>query len=234
MTSRTTPVGILVLALASLFAVGCSTQTNAVFEALLDSARAPASTSGTDTSGDAAQGSATGTWWVHPDAYAMDLPPGWFGASVDRASGTRLLEAVDASQPELAERIRMVLGSNATRISGLAGDPSTLGPGPMLVVLTQPGGGRGNHELKLDVKRQISALPNLSAPPFLKDAGLKAKGWRFDYSIADPDLGALRVRSYLFPYGPNAYLVTFVAPEQSADAAEALFDAIAASLRFGF
>lgn len=234
MTSRTTPVGIIVLALAGLFAVGCTAQTNAMAEALLDSAAAPASASGADTSGDAAQGGTSGTWWPHPDGYAMDLPAGWFGIGVDRLQTTQLIDAAGSTLPGLAARMSAVLGSAALRVSGIAGDPSTIGPGPMLLVLAQPSEGRRNHEMKLDVKGQISQLPGLSAPPFLKDAGLpRARGWRFDYSIQDQDLGALRVRSYLFRYGPDAYLVSFIAPEASADDADALFDAIAESIRFG-
>ena len=60
-----------------------------------------------------------------------------------------------------------------------------------------------------------------------------AKGVRFDYTIDDPDLGELRVRSYLFRFGQHAYLVNFVASEDVADEAEAIFDQIADSLRFG-
>ena len=44
-----------------------------------------------------------------------------------------------------------------------------------------------------------------------------AEGVRFDYSIADPDLGELRVRSYLFRFGRRAYLVNFVASADLAD-----------------
>ena len=57
--------------------------------------------------------------------------------------------------------------------------------------------------------------------------------WRFDYSLDDEDLGAIRVRAYLVKYGPEAYLVNFVAPLSAADDAEELFDEIADSLRFG-
>jgi hypothetical protein len=234
MTSRTTPVGILVLALAGLFAVGCNAQTSAVVEALLDSAEAPASASVANTSGDAAQGSASGTWWPHPDGYAMDLPAGWFGIGVDRLQTTQLIDAAGSTLPGLAARMNAVLGSAALRVSGIAGDPTAIGPGPMLLVLAQPIEGRRPHEMKLDVKRQISQLPGLSVAPFIKDAGLpRTRGWRFDYSIEDVDLGALRVRSYLVTYGFDAYLVSFIAPEASVDDADALFDAIAESLRFG-
>ena len=42
MTSRASPVGVVFLATAGLFVVGCTTQTTAVFEALLDPVVAPA------------------------------------------------------------------------------------------------------------------------------------------------------------------------------------------------
>lgn len=235
MTSRTTPVGILVVALAGLFAIGCSAQTSAVFESLLDSGRAPASSSAGATGGGTASGSASETtWWPHPDGYVMDLPPGWFGVGVDGSQTSRLIDAVGTSMPGLAERMTSVLGTTTSRLSAIAGDPSAAEHGPMLLVLVQPGGGRRNHEMKLHVKKQIGRLPGLAAAPFLKDAGLPwTRGWRYDYSIDDPDLGALRVRSYLVRYDTDAYLFTFVAPEHSADDADALFDAIAESLRVG-
>jgi hypothetical protein len=234
MTSRTTPVGIFVIAMAGLFAAGCSAQTSAVFEALVDSARAPASASVDGTTGDVAQGSDSGTWWSSPDGYRMDLPAGWFGMSVDSAQADQLIAAVAATQPGLAQRMDSVLGSTSSRVSGIAGDPSAVEPGPLLLVLAQPGGGRRNHEMKLFVKRQIGQLPGLAAGPFLKDAELPSvRGWRFDYSVDDPDAGVLRVRSYLLRYGSEAYLVSFVAPEETADEQDTLFDAIAASLRVG-
>lgn len=236
MTSRTTPVGILVIALAGLFAVGCNAQTSAVFESLVDSSRAPASTSGGDTATGAADGSPSGnTWWPHPGGrYEMDLPPGWFGVGLDSSSSARLIDAVGTSNSRLADRLRSELSRTAWVVSGIAGDPSGDDAGPMLVVLVQAGRGRALHELKQQVKQQISQLPELSGALFLGDNGLPdVRGWRFGYSIEDPDLGALRVRSYLFLFGKDAYLVNFVAPEHSADDAESLFDAIAESLGFG-
>lgn len=235
MTSRTTPVGVLVLALAGIFGVGCSAQTSAVFEALLDSAGASASASAADTSGDAAQGGTSETWWPHQDGYDMDLPSGWFGVGVDRTQATRLIDAVGTSSPGLASRMTAVLGATTSRVSGIAGDPSVASTGPVLVVLAQPRDGRRKHEVKLDVKRQIGELPGLAATPFVKDAGLPTAppGWRFDYSITDEDLGPLRVRSYLFVYGNEAFLLNFVAPESIADDADSLFDAIAESIGFG-
>ena len=94
--------------------------------------------------------------------------------------------------------------------------------------------------LKIDVqgaqvvKEQISELPGLTAGPFRNDVSLpNAKGVRFEFSVQDPDVGELMVRAYLFRFGSDAYLVTFVAPAESFDAAEAVFEAIAQSLRFG-
>jgi hypothetical protein len=165
----------------------------------------------------------------------MVLPPGWFGIGVDQSVATRLIDAIGATSPGLASRVTAVLGATASHVSGIAGDPSVTTSGPMMVVLAQPSQGRRKHEMKLDVKRQIGQLPGITGAPFMKDAGLPMArgGWRFDYSINDQDLGALRVRSYLFIYGPDGYLVTFVAPESSADDADTLFDTIAESLRFG-
>jgi hypothetical protein len=60
-----------------------------------------------------------------------------------------------------------------------------------------------------------------------------AKGVRFDFSVLDPDLGALQVRSYLFRFGGEAYLVCFIAAQDQFESAEPIFEVIAASLRFG-
>jgi hypothetical protein len=56
---------------------------------------------------------------------------------------------------------------------------------------------------------------------------------RFDYTIDDPDLGSLRVRSSLYRYGGQAYVVSYIAPDAAFDAARSDFEVIAGSLRFG-
>jgi hypothetical protein len=234
MKSRTTPVGILVLAVAGLFAIGCNAQTSALFEALVDPERAPAFSSEADTTANAAQSGAGSTWWPHPDGYEMELPPGWFGAYVDRSQADQLMNAVSSSYPDLAERMRFVLVETGSRVSAVAADPSSGQVGPVMLVLAQSTEGKRAHEVKQHVKKQIAQLPGVTATPIVQDAGLDImRGWRFDYSVADPDLGTLRVRSYLLRFGYEAFLVNFVAPEAMADDADALFDAIAQSLSFG-
>ena len=237
MTSRTTPVGILVIALAGIFAIGCSAQTSAVFEALLDPSSASASAPEADPAADAtAESAASGGWWPHSDGYRMRLPAGWVGADVGRPGAAQLMTAMAATNPGLAQRMESVLGKDRTRVTAIAGEPARSAElSPVMLVLTQPLQSKKPHEFKQHVKRQIAQLPGIVASPLpAKDAGLpKAHGWRFDYSINDPDLGMLIVRSYLFDFGPNAYLVNFIATEGQADAAEAVFDAIAESLQFG-
>lgn len=235
MTSRTTPVGIIVIALAGLFALGCNAQTSAVFEAFVDPASASASSSDAEATADATdEGGTQGMWWPHPDGYHMDLPTGWFGVPLERAQANRLINAVNASYPGLAERMRSVLGDTGSRVSAVAGDPIGGQSGPVMLVLAQPKDGKRAHEIKQHVKKQISQLPGLVATPILQDAAVDTRqAWRFDYSLADQDLGTLRVRSYLVRWGDEAYLVSFVAPEATADEADILFDAIVDSLKFG-
>ncbi len=236
MTSRTTPVGILVIAIASLVIVGCTSQTSAVFEALLDPARAPASSSEAGTAADAAvDRSASATWWPHPDGYAMELPAGWSGLAIERAQSGQLIDAIDATHPGLANRITSALGDTRSRVSAVAGDLSNDGDLKLLVVVAQPTDGKRANAVKERVKAQINALPGLTGGPLVPhDVRLStAKGHRFDYSITDPDLGQMRVRSYLFRFGSQAYIVSFIASEGAADEAEAMFDSIAESLRFG-
>jgi hypothetical protein len=236
MTSRTTPVGILVVALASLLAIGCSAQTSAVFEALLDPAGAPASPAeAAPAPTDAVDGATNPMWWPHPDGYAMVLPAGWVGLATDQAAADRLMAALEAANPALAARIEGVLISTNTRVSAIAaGSILQAGTSPLLVVLAQPTVNLGAHAVKSLVKDQIASLPGLVAGPYRDDVTLPAaKGVRFDYSIEDPDLGPLQVRSYLFRFASEAYLVSFVASAASFEAAEPIFEAIAASLRFG-
>ena len=235
MTSRTTPVGILVLALAGLIAVGCSAPTNAVFQALLDPAGTPASSPEADAAADAADDSASAMWWPHPDGYAMVLPAGWSGVAVERGQTDDLIDAVDAAMPGLAARMAGVLDGSKARVSAIAADPSAEDEmTPLLLVLAQPTEGKRAHAVKSRVREQINGLPGLSGLIAPHDVVLPtAKGVRFDYTIDDPDLGELRVRSYLFRFGKQAYLVNFVAPEAGADEVEALFDEVADSLRFG-
>jgi hypothetical protein len=229
MTSRTTPVGILVLALAGIFVMGCNAQTSAVFEALLDPGRALESSSEADAVADDG-------WWAHPDdGYQMTLPSGWFGVGLDGAETSQMVSAVATTHPALAGRLETVLGDTGSVVSAIAADPSAGEMSPILVVIRQPDEGRRRYELKQHVKKQISQVPGLAASPIVQGAGLPRvrNGWRFDYSIMDADLGPLRVRSYLVPFGDDAYLVNFVASEAVVDDADSVFDAIAQSLRFG-
>jgi len=237
MTSRTTPVGILVIALAGLIAAGCSAQTNAVFQALLDHAGTPVSSPGADPAAEAAiAGSETATWWPHPDGYEVVLPAGWSGVALEQDQTDTLVDTLGVSMPGLAGRMRDVLSGTQVRVSAIASDAAgDGGPTSILLILAKPTEGKRAHAVKTDVREQINGLPGLSGGPLSPhDVALsKASGIRFDYSVEDPDLGELRVRSYLFRYSRQAYLVSFVTSAADADAYEDIFDAIADSLRFG-
>jgi hypothetical protein len=175
------------------------------------------------------------TWWPHPEGYAMVLPAGWSGVAIDESRAGQLIAAVLATDPELAARIGAVLDSTDARISAIAADGSAVdGVGPLVIVLAQPTQDRGAHAVKSLVKEQIAGLPGLADGPFRDDVSLpSANGVQFEFTIADPTLGVLQVRALLFRFGSDAYLVSFVAPEAEFEAAEAIFEAIAASLRFG-
>jgi hypothetical protein len=236
MTSRTTPVGVIVIALISLVAVGCNAQTSAVFETLLDPARANPPAVGGDAASDATSDSDGGpAWWPHPDGYAMALPSGWSGVAVTSSQQDQLVGAVAESEPALARRVRAVLGDTKSRVSAVAADTAANGAlKPVLVVLAQPTEGRKARAVKARVADQIAGLPGIQGVPVRMDVHLPdASGVRFDYYLHDPDLGSLRARSYLFRFGGQAYLVSFAAASSSFDDAEAVFDAIAESLRFG-
>jgi len=237
MTSRISPVGVIVIVLASLAAVGCSTQTGAVFQDLLDPVQASASQSGSDEPGDAASDDGSEpSWWTHPDdGYAMVLPAGWSGAAVGAAGQTQLIDAVEVSHPQVAERIQEVLGATSSRMSALAVDVrSNAEPPPLMLVLAQPTEGRKARAVKLRVEEQIAGLPGLLGVPNKTDERLPAAhGVSFDFVISDPDLGELRATSYLFRFGSQAYLVSFVATRDGFDGVEAVFESIAQSLRFG-
>ena len=137
--------------------------------------------------------------------------------------------------PGLGTRMSDVLESSGARVSAVAVDRTANADiAPVLLVLAQPTDGRKAHAIKTDVRQRIQDLPGRSGPMSAHDVVLPtAKGFRFDYTIADPDLGDLRVFSYLFRFGRTAYLVNFVATSDAEGDAEAIFDAIANSLRFG-
>lgn len=227
---------MLVAALAGLTAVGCSAQTSAVFQSMLAPAIEPAVLAEPLP---AATGAAADlpieTWWPHPDGYAMVLPAGWSGVAIDKSAATRLVDAVLATDPDLAARIDAVLESTDARISAIAAETAIADDlGPLVIVLAQPTQDRGAHAVKSLVKEQIAGLPGLSGGPFRDDVTLpSASGVQFEFTIDDPTLGALQVRALLFRFGSNSYLVSFVAPASEFEAAEAVFEAIAASLRFG-
>ncbi len=235
MTTRKSPVGVIVIALASVFAVGCTAGTTAVFQTLLDPAAAPVSPSGSETEADAVPDSTAGGWYPHPDGYAMALPVGWSGLSVSPAQTDQLIDALAGSHPDLAGQIDGVLQETRSRVSMVAVDLTTQEEVPAVVlVVSQPTDGRRARFVKMRTDDQISSLPGLRGPVFRRDERLpNAVGVRFDYVLDHADVGALRVRTYLFRFGGQAYLVSFVAAESGFDEAEAAFDAIAASLRFG-
>ena len=235
MTSRTTPVGILVIALVGLIAVGCSAPTNAVFQALLDPAGTAASTPEADLADSAAEGSETSTWWQHPDGYEMVLPAGWSGVAVAASETDGLIDAIDAANPGLGERMRDVLGESDVRVSAIAARETIEGKvPPSLLVLAEPKAGRKPYAIKEDVHQRISGLDGLSGVLAPHDVQLrKAEGVRYDYTISDSTLGEIRVRSYLIRFGETFYLVNFLASADLAGDAASDFDEIQDSLKFG-
>jgi hypothetical protein len=235
MTSRTTPVGLLVVALASLIAIGCSAPTSAVFQALLDPVVPIVADPEVDPAESAVEDSEASTWWQHPSGYEMVLPAGWSGVAVDPEETDLLIDAVDEANEGLGERIDEVIGDSDVHVSAIAVHGVVEGKvAPVLLVLAEPVAGRKYYAIKDDVHTRISSLPGLSGGLAPHDVLLpKAMGVRYDYTISDPSLGEIRVRSYLFRFGRMVYLVNFVASADLADAAAADFDSIQDSLQFG-
>lgn len=235
MKSRMTPVGVLLIALAGLIAVGCSAPTSAVFQALLDPAAAAVSSPTIEPAEDPMPSDEASLWWKHPEGYAMVLPAGWSSVVLTDEDTDELLAAVAETMPELGSRMQAVLDGTGAWVSAIAADATAESDAALvLVVLAQPTNGRKPHAIKSETRDRISRLPGLSSPPFALDIDVPtAKGVRFVYGVNDPDLGELRVFSYLFRAGKTAYLVNFVASDEVAAEAEIVFDAIASSLRFG-
>jgi hypothetical protein len=231
MTNRTSPVGVVVLLLASLIAAGCSAQTSAVFQVLVD----PPASADAAVAGAASPDMAGETWWPHPHGYAMTLPVGWAGVALDPARTGRLLDVLALERPDLVDRARLVLDASGAAVSSLAVDLSSEAvTRPFAIVLVQPTEGARARLVKSRVADAIAALPGIQGEPTRRDERLSdAQSVRFDYTIDDPELGALRVRSHLVRFGGQAYLVSFVAPAATFDAAGPDFEAIAGSIRFG-
>lgn len=223
--------------LAGLFAVGCTPQTTAALDALRGSVGVAASPPALEASTDPADAAvAESHWWSHPDGYAMALPGGWSGVAVSRSQSVRLLDALAGTDPGVAERIGAVLQATDSRLVAVAADLAGEGDvSPLLLVIAQPTDGHRARAVKTRVLEQISALPGIQGIPGRYDVRLPAgSGVRFEYTIVDPELGTLRAHSYLFRFGSQAYLVSFVASQDAFDAdAEATFEAIVESLRFG-
>lgn len=237
MTSRTTPVGILVIALAGLIVVGCSSApTNAVFQALLDPSGTAVSSPEAEPAESAADGSDTSTWWQHPRGYEMVLPAGWSGVAVADSESDALIAAIDAADPGLGDRIEAVVGNGDVHVSAIATNGSVEGKvSPLLLVLAEPKAGRKPAAIREDAYRRISDLPGLITPPAPHDVRLpKAEGVRYDYTIVDETLGEVRVRSFLIRLSRTVYLVNFVSSADLAAEAAADFDEIQNSLRFGY
>ena len=236
MTSRTTPVGILAIALVGLIAMGCSAPTNAVFQALLDPAGTAVSSPEVEPAESAATDGGSSTWWQHPDGYEMVLPAGWTGVAVDASATDSLIRAVAAANPGLGDRIEDVVGVGNLRVSAIATSGVVAGKvAPVMLVLAEPKAGRKPFAIKEDVKQRISSLPGLSGRVAPHEVQLpQATGVRYDYTLVDEDLGEVSVRSWLFRYGRWVYLVSFFASTDLADDAAADFDEIQNSLSIGF
>lgn len=237
MRTRSTPVGAVVLVLASFFAVGCTAETAAVFDSLLIPAGATTPSAADELPGDGeGQPGASQTWWTHPDGYAMSLPAGWSGVALTTTQTDRFIAAIAASYPGLADRISGVLEATKSRVSAVAADSTAQGDmTPMMLIVAQSTEGRKARGVKTRVYEEIAALPGIQGNPARYDVRLPAgSGVRFEYTIVDPDLGNLQVFSYLFRFGSQAYLVNFVASSDTFnDDVELEFDSIAQSLRFG-
>ncbi len=188
-----------------------------------------------DPADSAAEASESSTWWQHPRGYEMVLPAGWTGVAVADDQSDALMAAVDAAYPGLGDRIEAVIGDSDVRVSAIATKPIVEGKiAPLLLVLAEPKAGRKAAVIKSDVYARIENLPGLSGGLAPHDVRLPmAEGVRYDYFVVDPDLGEIRVRSWLFRFGSWAYLVNFVASADLADGAAEDFDDIQDSLRFG-
>jgi hypothetical protein len=235
MTSRTSPVSGVVLVLGSLLAVGCTTQTSALFEAALDSVGSTGSVSAmVDAAGDPTTGVGE-VWWPNPDGYAMALPSGWTAVNVDGSTSATLIAIVGDELPGLGGRIDDVLATTGSSLSMVAVGTSTQADvPPCVIVLAQSTQGHRARQVKTLVAEQIAALPGIEGLPTRTDETLPdAEAVRFDYVVNDPDLGALRVRSYLFRFGGQAYLVNFAAPTAAFGGLEPVIADIVESLRFG-
>lgn len=235
MTSRTSPVSGVVLVLGSLLAVGCTTQTSALFEAALDSVGSAGSVSAmVDAAGDPTSEDGE-AWWPHPAGYAMALPSDWTAVNVDGSTSATLIAIVGDQLPGLGERIDDVLATTGSSLSMVAAGTSTQsGVPPCVIVLAQSTQGHRARQVKTLVAEQIAALPGIEGLPTRTDETLPdAEAVRFDYVVNDPDLGALRVRSYLFRFGGQAYLVNFAAPAAAFGSLEPVIADVIESLRFG-
>lgn len=235
MTSRTTPVGILVIALAGLIAIGCSAPTTAVFQALLGASGTAASSPEADPGDGAAASGASSTWWQHPDGYEMVLPAGWTGVAVPAHETDDLIAAVAAANPGLGDRIEGIVSGTDLRVSAIATRGVIEGKvAPLMLVLAEPRQGRKWYVVKEDTRTRLSGLPGLFGGITPHEYRLpSAKGVRYDFTVQDDDLGEIRVRSWLFKWGRDAYLVSFVVAADLSDAAGSDFDAIQDSLQFG-
>lgn len=218
--------------------IGCSAPTNAVFQALLDPSGAAASSPEVDPAASAAESSGSSTWWQHPDGYEMVLPPGWTGVAVEADQTDDLVAAVAAANPGLGERIEAVIGGRDLRISAIATKGVIEGKvAPLLVVIAEPKRGRKWPVVKEDIRHRLGGLPGLLRGGFspVEYQLPHAAGVRYDFTLIDEDLGLgeIRVRSWLFKWGPSAYLVNFVVSADLADDAGTDFDDIQDSLQFG-
>lgn len=230
---RRTPLSVALLVVVGAVVTGCTAETSAVIQALVDPP--PAASGEIAAAEPGSTASDTSTWWAHPHGYAMSLPPGWVAIGLDASSTEQLIAALGTSFPGVEQRIRDVLAATGAQASMLAldlGEDSDL-PAVMIVMARETGEMRP-RQLKAFVEDELASLPGLRGTPVRTDERRNETGsLRFDYAIDDPDLGALRVRSSLYRYGGQAYIVSFVAPESALEGARSDFEAIAASLRFG-
>src|SRR5688572_7369504 len=118
--TRRSHLSVVLLVLAGVIVTGCSAETSAVLQALVDPP--PAASSEASPGDPGSTVSDAPTWWAHPHGYAMSLPPGWIAIDLDSSSTEQLLSALGTTLPGVEQRIRGVLAVTGARGSMLAVD----------------------------------------------------------------------------------------------------------------
>lgn len=178
---------------------------------------------------------ATPVYVASSDGYSLTVPVGWAAADVSNVDGLAVAAAVAALDPSLGSILQVALDSTGARLSLVSANQAAVatgGPAPGVVVATMRTRGMPKDAARAAVEGLLASAPLVGEVLHSVETHPAGDAHRYDAVLAG-DTVTLRLQAYVFRIGGDSFLVAAVAPEDLFASAQADFDLIVRSLRFG-